>query len=241
MELNDLSIKSLELAESAHIHFIGIGGSSMSGLAELTLKQGYKVSGSDSQSPDSLLKLEDLGAVIYHGHDASNITDDIALVVYTVAVGDENVELVRAREIGLPTVERGIFLGFIAGHYEESVAVSGVHGKTTTTSMLAAILTKSGKNPSVHLGGVIPWAKSNVIAGGNEYFITEACEYHNNFLHVGAKIGILLNLGAELLIMMADIFLLLKVILPITMLLLVLMKVHCITTNSSSLIMTEMF
>ena len=197
MELNDLSIKSLELAESAHIHFIGIGGSSMSGLAELTLKQGYKVTGSDSQSPDSLLKLEDLGAVVYHGHDASNITSDIVLVVYTVAVGDDNVELVRARKLGLLTVERGIFLGFIAGHFGESVAVSGVHGKTTTTSMLAAILTKSGKNPSVHLGGVIPWAKSNVIAGGNEYFITEACEYHNNFLHVGAKIGILLNLEAE--------------------------------------------
>lgn len=197
MELNDLSIKDLELAKKAHIHFIGIGGSSMSGLAELALKQGYSVSGSDSQSTEALTKLKELGADVFHGHDARNITPDIELVVYTVAVGDENVELVKARELNIKTVERGVFLGFIAAHYGTSIAVSGVHGKTTTTSMLAAILTQSEKNPSVHLGGIIPWAKSNIIPGGNDYFVTEACEYHNNFLHIGAKIGILLNLEPE--------------------------------------------
>ncbi len=197
MELNDQTINSLELKPGNQIHFIGIGGSSMSGLAEFSINRGYNVSGSDNQSPDSLKKLEALGAKIFVGHNADNISDKISLVVYTVAVGQSNPELLRAHELNLPVVERGIFLGFIANHFDERISVAGVHGKTTTTSMLAAVLKASEKRPNVHLGGVIPWAGSNVVMDSGNLFLTEACEYHNNFLHIDASIGVILNLEPE--------------------------------------------
>lgn len=196
MELNDQSIKNLTLKKGDHIHFIGIGGSSMSGLAELSCKRGYIVTGSDHSESSQLNKLRSLGIKIT-SHDSDNITPDISLVIYTIAVGHDNVELLRAHELNIPVVERGIFLGFIANEFGTRIAVSGVHGKTTTTSMIAAILKASGKEPNVHLGGIIPWANSNVISGNGDIFLTEACEYQNNFLHVDAQIRVLLNLEPE--------------------------------------------
>ena len=197
MELNDLSIKNIKLNPGDKIHFIGIGGSSMSGLAELSLKNGYVISGSDRSATDITEKLVGMGITVSVGHNADNITSDISLVVYTVAVGNDNPEYLRAQELGIPVVERGIFLGFIANHFKKTIAVAGVHGKTTTTSMIASILMSSDKNPSIHLGGVLPFANSNVIFGSHDLFLTEACEYHNNFLHVKADIGVLLNLEPE--------------------------------------------
>ena len=129
-----------------HIHFIGIGGSSMSGLAELAVKQGYFVSGSDRTASDKLKYLSDKGIRIYPSQSSENITDDISLVVYTLAVPDSNPELAEVRRRNIPTVERGVYLGKIASHYKYSVAVAGTHGKTSTTSMLRQLRFLPGKN-----------------------------------------------------------------------------------------------
>ena len=198
MELSDQTLSELHLEKGSYIYFIGIGGSSMSGLAELSLSRGYRVAGSDIGPSTATEKLEKLGIKVNIGHDAANITDDIALVVYTVAISRETKpEYLRALELEKPVVERGLYLGCIANHYNKTVAVSGVHGKTTTTSMLTTILRETGRNPSAHVGGVIPGIESNVLAGGKEYFVTEACEYHDNFLHVHPFTGAILNIEPE--------------------------------------------
>ncbi len=180
-----------------HIHFIGIGGSSMSGLAELAAKQGYSVSGSDRTDSDKLKYLSEKGIRIYPTQSPENITDDIALVVYTLAVPDSNPELAEVRRRKIPAVERGVYLGKIAAHYKYSVAVAGTHGKTSTTSMLSSIVLSAGKEPSIHIGGVFPRIGSNVLASHSDYFITEACEYHENFLNIHPYGGIILNVEAE--------------------------------------------
>lgn len=183
--------------QNTHIHFIGIGGSSMSGLAELAAKQGYRVSGSDRTDSDKLKHLRQKGISIFLSQTADNITDDIGLVVYTLAVPDTNPELAEARRKNIPVIERGVYLGKIASHYPYSIAVAGTHGKTSTTSMLSSILLSAGKEPSIHIGGVFPLIGSNVLASDSDYFITEACEYHENFLNIRPYAGIILNVEAE--------------------------------------------
>ena len=180
-----------------HIHFVGIGGSSMSGLAELAIKQGYFVSGSDRSISEKAEVLRRKGAIVYEGHDAKNITDDITLVVYTLAVPLSNPELEEARKRNIPIIERGEYLGQICSHYKYSVAVAGTHGKTSTTSMLSSIFISAKKEPSIHIGGFFPLIKSNVLASNSDFFITEACEYHENFLHLHPFGEIILNIEAE--------------------------------------------
>ncbi len=197
MELNDQTVRELSLSEGALIYFIGIGGSSMSGLAEISLNRGYRVSGSDMSESSATLKLRQLGAAVNIGHVAENVDKSIDLVVYTVAISKTNPEYLRALELGIPVVERGVFLGYIAGHFEKTVAVAGVHGKTTTTSMIASVLLNAGMDPSAHIGGVLPGVGSSVITGGSSYFVTEACEYHRNFLHILPFAGIILNVEPE--------------------------------------------
>lgn len=164
-----------------HIHFIGIGGSSMSGLAELAAKQGCLVSGSDRTDSEKLRHLREKGIRIYPSQSSDNITDDIDLVVYTLAVPDSNPELAEARRRRIPVVERGVYLGKIAAHYKYSVAVAGTHGKTSTTSMLSSIALCAGINPSIHIGGVFPRIGSNVLASHSDYFITEALRISRKF------------------------------------------------------------
>ena len=197
MELNETTIKHFRLAEGAYIYFIGIGGSSMSGLAELSKGNGYCVAGSDRAKSAATEKLETLGIKVNIGHDARNITCDLGLVVYTIAISPDNPEYLRAEELGIPTIERGLFLSYIASEFAATLAVCGVHGKTTTTTMLAAVLGAAGLEPSVHVGGVIPGINSNVIVGGNSLFVTEACEYHDNFLKLSPTYGIMLNVEPE--------------------------------------------
>lgn len=182
---------------NGHIHFVGIGGSSMSGLAELALKQGYVVSGSDRTISEKSESLRQKGAIIYEGHSSKNITDDISLVVYTLAVPQNNPELIEAANKNIPIVERGKYLGEICSHYKYSVAVAGTHGKTSTTSMLSSILLSAKKDPSIHIGGFFPLINSNVLASDSDYFITEACEYHENFLNIHPFGEIILNIEAE--------------------------------------------
>ncbi len=193
----DITINELNLIPGSHLHFIGIGGSSMSGIAEIALHRGYKVSGSDRACSDAITRLESLGAIIYKEHCSENITNDCTLVIYTLAISDDNPEYLKAHELGIPTIERGTFLGAIAREYSSVTAVAGTHGKTSTTSMLASILIEGNKDPSVHLGGISSTFNSNVRTGHSDIFVTEACEYHENFLHISPQIGIILNVEAE--------------------------------------------
>lgn len=179
------------------VHFIGIGGSSMNGIAEIVLNYGCRVSGSDRNESSSTKKLEALGAKIFYSHDEKNLPNDCDLVIYTLAIAEDNPELLKAKKLGIKTVERGKFLGYLTEQHKYSLAVSGTHGKTTTTSMIATILLSDEKDPCVHLGGYLPLIQGSVRASLSEYFVTEACEYHKNLLNLVPYAGIILNVEAE--------------------------------------------
>ena len=193
----DIDENSLNMIPGGHLHFIGIGGSSMSGIAEIALHRGYRVTGSDRVDSEAVSKLRSLGAQVFVGHAAENLSEDCSLVIYTLAISDDNPEYQKATLLGIPTIERGAFLGALASEYANVTAVAGTHGKTSTTSMLASILIESEKDPNVHLGGIVSLFNSNVRTGSSSIFVTEACEYHENFLHIKPEIGIILNVEAE--------------------------------------------
>ncbi len=178
------------------VHFIGIGGISMSGLAEILLKNGYTVSGSDMKNSNIVEKLRNKGAKIYIGHSADNIQDS-DLVVYTAAISEDNPELQKAMELNLPMMDRAEFLGKIMLGHKYNVAVAGTHGKTTTTSMLAHIVIEEQVDPTILVGGELDIIKGNVLAGNSDYFVTEACEYKGSFLKFHPYIGIILNVDAD--------------------------------------------
>ncbi len=179
-----------------HVHFIGIGGISMSALAEILLHNGYVVSGSDMRQSTITDKLEKKGAKIYIGHDPSNV-EGADCVVYTVAVKDDNPEMMAAKEKGLPIIERAPLLGHIMSNYPYSIGVAGSHGKTTTTSMLALILQNARLDPTILRGGELEEIGGNLKIGNSNYFITEACEYNESFLNFEPYIGIILNIEED--------------------------------------------
>jgi UDP-N-acetylmuramate--alanine ligase len=178
------------------IHFIGIGGISMSGLAEILIKNSYKVSGSDMQSSNIINKLKEKGAEIYKGHNGDNLKD-VDLVIYTAAISPENPEYLKAKELNLPLMDRAEFLGHIMKGHKYNVAVSGTHGKTTTTSMICHITLKEDVDPTILIGGELDIIDGNVLVGNGEYFITEACEYKASFLKFFPYIGTILNIDAD--------------------------------------------
>ena len=180
-----------------NVYFIGIGGVSMSGLAEILFKEGINVSGSDMKASPATEKLEKDGIKVNIGHKAENITNGIDLVVYTAAVKSDNPELLAANEKGILAVERAVLLGNIMDCYKKSIAVAGTHGKTTTSSMLSEITLYSGKNPTITIGGNLSTIGGNIKVGGNEYFVAEACEYHDSFLQFFPFTAVILNIEAE--------------------------------------------
>ena len=179
------------------VHFIGIGGISMSGLAEILLEEGFQISGSDSKESPLTDALEKRGAKIYYGQRASNIGDSVQAVVYTAAIHPDNPEFACAKEKGLPMLTRAELLGQIMRNYRTSIAVAGTHGKTTTTSMLSHILLKGECDPTISVGGILPAIGGNIRVGNSEVFLTEACEYTNSFLSFFPTIGIILNIDAD--------------------------------------------
>ena len=179
------------------IHFIGIGGISMSGLAEILLEEGFTISGSDSKKSPLTALLESKGARIYYGQRASNISDSVQVVVYTAAIHADNPEFAYASEKGLPLLTRAQLLGQIMRNYDTSIAVAGTHGKTTTTSMLSHILLQGKCDPTISVGGILPAIGGNIRVGQSETFLTEACEYTNSFLSFFPTIGIILNIDAD--------------------------------------------
>ena len=180
-----------------HIYFIGIGGISMSGLAEILASRGHQVSGTDVKETAVTKHLQSLGIHINYGHRAENITDDITLVVYTAAIHDDNPELRAAHEKGIRIMDRAHLLGQIMDEYHDSVAVSGTHGKTTTTSMVSEILLAAEKDPTITVGGILPTIGSNLRIGNSPYFVAEACEYFDSFLQFNPFIAIILNVESD--------------------------------------------
>ena len=180
-----------------HIHFIGIGGISMSGLAEILLKEGFTVSGSDTKESPLTRKLESEGAHIAYGQCAENITPGIGCVVYTAAINRSNPELIEAVAQKIPMLTRAELLGQLMKNYDTPIAVSGTHGKTTTTSMISHILLEADMDPTISVGGILKAIGGNIRVGSSGTFITEACEYTNSFLHFFPKISVILNIEED--------------------------------------------
>lgn len=187
----------IDYKKPCHVHFIGIGGISMSGLADILFDKGFTISGSDSKKSELTDKLCSQGIKVNIGQTASNITDDIDLVVYTAAVHEDNEEFKAAKAKNIPMITRAVLLGEIMTNYEVAVGVSGTHGKTTTTSMLTEILVDAGLDPTVSVGGILPSIGGNLRLGSSGNFITEACEYTNSFLSFFPTIEIILNIEED--------------------------------------------
>lgn len=192
--MNDFHMSDIKNA--GHIHFVGIGGISMSALAQICITRGYSISGSDINETHITRQLEELGAKVFKGHDKSNIKG-ADLVVYTAAVNKENPELDAAIKNGIDTVERSTFLGAIMRDYECSICIAGTHGKTTTTSMMSHVLLECGCDPTIMLGGELDAIGGNMRIGKSKYFLTEACEYHCSFLEFFPNIAVITNVDAD--------------------------------------------
>jgi UDP-N-acetylmuramate--alanine ligase len=178
------------------IHFIGIGGIGMSGIAEVLANLEFEVRGSDANRSKNTERLEKIGVKIYEGHAAENIAD-AEVVVYSSAIKDDNPEMVRARELGLPVIPRAEMLAELMTLKPYSVAVSGTHGKTSTTSMIATVLGHAGVDPTTIVGGVVDTLGSNARLGESEWFVTEADESDRSFLMLYPTIAVVTNIDKE--------------------------------------------
>lgn len=179
------------------IHFIGIGGISMSGLAEILMDEGFTVSGSDAHVSELTAHLEARGAVLYYGQKAENISDGLDAVVYTAAIHPDNPEFAEVKRRGIPMLSRAELLGQMMRNYKHAIAVSGTHGKTTTTSMISEIFLKADNDPTISVGGILNSIGGNIRVGGPEFFVTEACEYTNSFLSFYPTMTVILNIEED--------------------------------------------
>lgn len=187
----------INFSKPAHAYFIGIGGISMSGFAELLHSAGFSVSGSDAKESKITKHLESIGLNIVYGQSSSNITDDIDFIVYTAAIHPDNPEYRTAVEKNIPMMERAQMVGQVMANYETAIAVAGTHGKTTTTSMVSHIFLNAGMDPTISVGGILPAIGGNIHIGKSSNFITEACEYTNSFLKFRPTAGIILNIEED--------------------------------------------
>jgi UDP-N-acetylmuramate--alanine ligase len=187
----------IDFHKPLNMHFIGIGGISMSGLAEILLGRGFVISGSDAKESPLTDQLKEKGATVIIGQKAENITDGIDCVVYTAAIHPDNPEYKAAVDKNIPMLTRAQLLGEIMRNYEVPIAVAGTHGKTTTTSMASHILMKANLDPTITVGGILPAIHGNIRVGHSENFIAEACEYTNSFLSFFPKIELILNVDAD--------------------------------------------
>lgn len=192
-----MSEYTVDFSRPCHVHFIGIGGISMSGLAQILLKEGFTVSGSDAKESALTRQLETLGATVVYPQKAENIASDIDVIVYTAAIHEDNPEFAAAKASGKPLLSRAEFLGQLMNNYARSVAVAGTHGKTTTTSMITHVLLAAHADPTISVGGILKTIGGNIRVGSSDCFVTEACEYTNSFLHFYPKYSVVLNVEAE--------------------------------------------
>jgi len=184
------------LPPKSHVHFIGIGGISMSGLADILLDRGYIVSGSDIRETHITEHLKKRGAKIYIGQRAENI-ENPALVVYSAAIRPDSEEFLAAQKSGAVVCDRATLMGAIMKLYKYPVAIAGTHGKTTTTSMMTHIALAANLDPTISLGGELSAIGGNIRVGRGDYFICEACEYHQSFLRFFPLVSIILNVETD--------------------------------------------
>ena len=187
----------IDFSHPIRMHFIGIGGISMSGLAEVLLGRGFQVSGSDMHDSPLTEKLQSEGAAVSIGQRAENISPDLDCVVYTAAVHPDNPEYAEAVRLGIPMLSRAELLGQMMRNYGVAAAISGTHGKTTTTSMVTEILLAADADPTISVGGMLDSIGGNIRVGASDVFVTEACEYTNSFLSFCPTLGVILNVGAD--------------------------------------------
>src|SRR3989344_2705996 len=189
-------MKNVDLSKIKRAHFAGIGGIGVSAIARMMLAEGKIVGGSDTSDSAIIDELRKLGAKIFIGHNADNVAEDVDLLVYTPAVTVDNPELKKATELGIPMLSYPEMLGLISKD-KYTIAVSGAHGKTTTTAMIAKILIDAKKDPTVIVGSLLKDHKSNFVAGKSGYFVVEACEYKKSFLNLNPKIIIITNIDND--------------------------------------------
>ena len=187
---------NLGIQPGGRIHMIGIGGSSMSGLAEMLRHEGYPVSGTDSADGYALLKLRALGVDVRPGHHPDMVAG-AELLVYSAAISKDDPERLEADRLGIPQMERAVLLGKIMENYPVSVCVSGTHGKTTTSAMLAQVLNDTGFDPTVHIGGSLDAIGGSVRLGSGRVFVAEACEFNRSFLHMPVTLALVLNMEED--------------------------------------------
>ncbi|MCF0124320.1 MAG: UDP-N-acetylmuramate--L-alanine ligase [Clostridia bacterium] len=179
-----------------NIHMIGIGGVSMSGIAAILNNWGFHITGSDRVSSDNTDKLKDLNIKVTIGHNLA----DVALadiVVYTAAVKQDDPELLEAHRLNIQTIERADFLGLLTRCFEDTICISGTHGKTTTTSMVSLCFLEGLKDPSIQVGAYLKQIDGNYRVGNSEHFVIEACEYVESFLKFSPKAEIILNIDND--------------------------------------------
>src|SRR5918997_267743 len=178
------------------VHFIGIGGIGMSAIAEIMLRIGYKVQGSDAKASANVERLQKLGAEVFIGHDAANVKDGVSAVVFSTAVKPDNPEMQAARERGVPLVRRAEMLAELM-RLQFSIGVAGTHGKTTTTSMIATLLDAGGLDPTVVNGGIINAYGTNAKVGEGDWIVVEADESDGSFLRLKSTVAIVTNIDPE--------------------------------------------
>lgn len=178
------------------IHFVGIGGSGMCPLAEIMHSEGFEITGSDTAESDTLMRIRSYGIPVTMGHYPENVIG-ADLVVYTAAVKPDNPELVSAREHNINVIERSVMLGAVVDKYKKSVAVSGTHGKTTTTSMITQIFTMANFDPTAIIGAKLPFIGGNSRVGKSDIIVCEACEYVDTFLRIFPSVSVILNVDED--------------------------------------------
>ncbi len=185
-----------ELKHYKHIHMLGIGGTSMSGIATILKKWGIYVTGSDANLTEYVIKLKDNGIPVVIGHDLDNLRK-ADLVVYSAAISNDDIEMLEAKRLNIETMERSTFLGLLTKAYKETICVSGTHGKTSTTSMISSCFLEARKDPTIQVGAILKQIDGNYRVGNSEYFLLESCEYVESFLKFHPKTEIILNIDND--------------------------------------------
>ena len=186
----------MELGKTKSVHIVGIGGAGMSAIAELLLKSGFGVTGSDLSTGEVTEKLAEHGAIIYRGHRAEQVAS-CDVVVYSSAIRpEENIEIIAAEQAGIPVIKRDEMLGELM-RYKYGICIAGTHGKTTTTAMIATMLIESGESPTVMIGGISDYLKGSTVVGEGKFMVIEADEYDRAFLKLTPTIAIVNSLESE--------------------------------------------
>jgi len=195
--LGRFKMYTLDFSKPVKVYFVGIGGISMSGLAVILKRAGFDVSGSDRDRSEVTENLEREGIKVFYGQKSENVTADIDVAILTAAIRPDNPEYKQIEALNIPKLTRAELLGQLMRNYGTSIAISGTHGKTTTTSMISEILLAEDADPTISVGGMLPSIGGNIRVGGRDYFVTEACEYTNSFLSLFPDIALILNVEED--------------------------------------------